>query len=112
MGHKSRFSAHVSIYHQFSCVSNCATDAYADFVESIPNKLDVQLPCYLHAFIRGPEKMAHISFRKSNVLHKRAALHYPQLQNHSNTYNISQDILAILLLWIILCIFQIVFVDF
>ena len=41
--------------------------------------------------------MAHISFRKSNVLHKRAALHYPQLQNHSNTYNISQDILAILL---------------
>ena len=77
MGHKSRFSAHVFMYQQFSCVSNCARHAYADFVELIPNKLDVQLPCYLHAFIRGLEKMAHISFRKWNVLHKRALLYYP-----------------------------------
>ena len=86
MGHKSRFSAHVFMYQQFSCVSNCATDAYADFVESIPSKLDVQLPCYLHAFIRGPEKLAHISFRKSDVLHKRALLHYPQLQQEQSQY--------------------------
>ena len=86
MGHESRFSAHVFIYHQFSCVSNCATDAYADFVESIPNKLDVQLPCYLHAFMRVPEKMGHISFRKSNVLHKRALLYYPQLQKEQSQY--------------------------
>ena len=30
--------------------------------------------------------MAHITFRKSNVLHKRALLYYPQLQKEQSQY--------------------------
>ena len=30
--------------------------------------------------------MAHISFRKSDVLHKRALLYYPQLQKEQSQY--------------------------
>ena len=53
--------------------------------------------------MRVPEKMGHISFRKTNVLHKRALLYYPQLQKEQSQYYLQyQDILAILLLWIIL----------